>query len=167
MDKRYIDQPVGRAELSSLAALATVEETKFFARNPHLVESYGGRLIAAALCQGAALQYLGRGYGVNDFDIYFFYSQNPAKLRLLRAVKGIRAAVGAFDNIRVDFIRTVVPPDPRKGDLKKVETLRAFLKESPTANAAYLAQKAVVGILPDNLFGLVIWECPVELGSTG
>jgi hypothetical protein len=53
-------------------------------------------------------QYLGPGYGVNDFDVHFFYLQNPRKPRLTRARKRIVADVVSFDNIAVDFLRTIV-----------------------------------------------------------
>ena len=60
-EKIYIQRPVGRAELDALAALARDEERAFFERNPHLIQPYRSRLVAAALCQGAALQYLDIG----------------------------------------------------------------------------------------------------------
>jgi hypothetical protein len=159
MWKRYIDRPVGRAELESLQALARAEKESFFARNPHLVQAYADRFIGVALCQGAALQYLGRGYGVNDFDLHFFYAQNPAKPRLARAVKSTWATVGCFENFRVDFIRTVVPPCVgASAQEDRVELLRAFLRKPPTENARHLAQKGVIGLLPEELFHKVIWE---------
>ena len=68
----YIKQPVTLTELEDLAKHAVEEEEAFFKRNPHLVELYRQRLILVALCQGAALQFLDRGYGVKDFDIHFF-----------------------------------------------------------------------------------------------
>jgi hypothetical protein len=57
--KHYIRRRVGQAELESLVMLAEAEEKRFFSDNPHLKRPYRKRLIAAALCQGAALQYLG------------------------------------------------------------------------------------------------------------
>jgi hypothetical protein len=155
--KHYIRRRVGQAELESLVMLAEAEEKRFFSDNPHLKRPYRKRLIAAALCQGAALQYLGRGYGVNDFDVHFFYSQNPQKLRLTRAVKRIRATVGSFKDIPVDFIRTVIPARMCSPGQDGVELLRAFLGKTPTDNARYLAKKAVIGLLPRKLLGRTIW----------
>ena len=109
MSKTYLQQPVTTLELRDLARLAREEENAFFARNPHLVASYRDRFVAADLCQGAALQFVGRGYGVADFDIHFFYRQNPAKPRLSRAVKRLTANVGDFDRAPIDFVRTVMP----------------------------------------------------------
>jgi hypothetical protein len=113
--------------------------------------------MAVALCQGAALQFLRRGYGVNDFDVHFFYAQNPEKPRLSRAVKRVIADVGAFQGAPVDFIRTVVPEGVASGARDTVEQLRNFLRRQPTANARHLAEKAVVGLLPRELFGETIW----------
>lgn len=77
---------------------AKAEEAAFFERNPHLVRPYRDRLIAVALCQGAALQYVRRGYGVNDFDVNVFDSQNPQKPKLARAKKRVYSDVGRFKN---------------------------------------------------------------------
>ena len=159
MPKHYVQRPVGRSELHALTALAKAEETAFFRRNPHLVRPYRDRLIAVALCQGAALQYLRRGYGVNDFDVHFFYSQNPQKRKLTRAKKRMHADVSRFKIVPVDFLRTVVP-----ARVKVVRTagrlaiLEAFLQQRPTPNARHLAEKAVVGLIPKAMFGVIVWQ---------
>ena len=158
MAKTYVQQEVTTVELRDLATLARQEESEFFVRNPHLSEPYRDRLIAAALCQGAALQFMGCGYGVADFDIHFFYRQNPSKPRLCRAVKRITANVGNFKHAPIDFVRTVVPSSlcgSYEGDAEPL--LRAFLHQKPTSNAKYLSQKAVVGLIPEALFGRIIW----------
>jgi hypothetical protein len=92
----YIDHPVSWAELRDLRTITIGEEIRFFDCNRHLSQAYRDRLIAVALCQGAALQYLQCGYGVKDFDVHFFYSQNPAKPRLSRAVKSSWAMLALF-----------------------------------------------------------------------
>jgi hypothetical protein len=159
MPKRYVQRPVGQAELQALTKLARAEEAAFFERNPHLVRPYRDRLIAVALCQGAALQYLRRGYGVNDFDVHFFYSQNPQKPRLTRASKRMHSAVGRFKNMPVDFLRTVVPARVKVArTAKPLAILEAFLQQTPTPNARHLAEKAVVGLMPKAMFGVIIWQ---------
>ncbi|MGH7428969.1 MAG: hypothetical protein ACREJ4_11540, partial [Candidatus Methylomirabilaceae bacterium] len=60
--------------LRQLARIAEDAQRAFFARRPTNV--YRDRFIAAALCQGAALHYLGLGTGVKDFDIHLFYKQH-------------------------------------------------------------------------------------------
>ena len=157
-NKNYVQRPVKVSELESLATLAVAEEADFFRRNPHLIEPYRDRLVGVALCQGAALQFLGRGYGVNDFDLHFFYRQNPDKPQLSRAVKRIRANVGSFPNVAVDFVRTVMPWRLQGVEpLESVELIRAFLRQPPTDRARHLTKKAVVGLIPQRMFGVVIW----------
>jgi hypothetical protein len=158
MSKRYIQRTVGQAEIESLATIAKNEEADFFKRNPHLVEPYRSRLAAVALCQGgAALQYLGRGYGVNDFDLHFFYRQNLDKLRLSRSVRRIFTTVGSFEDAPVDFVRTLVPWQLCDEFLNPAELVRAFLQRAWTSNAQHLAEKAVIGLLPEELFGVALW----------
>ncbi len=161
MVKNYVHRPVGQDELSSLAALAKAEEESFFSRNPHLVKSYRHRLLVVALCQGAALQYLGRGYGVNDFDLHFFYRQNPDKPRLSRTVKRVWATVGSCQSVPVDFVRTVRTSRLHEDQpLDTVKMVRAFLRHPPTDNARHLACKAVIGLAPQELYATVIWPQP-------
>jgi hypothetical protein len=158
MKKRYIQRAVGIAELRSLISLARAEEKAFFERNRHLARPYRDRLLAVALCQGAALQYLGCGYGVNDFDVHLFYAQNPKKPRLSRTVKRIYADVGAFPHWAVDFIRTVIPARRRTAKQSAIERIRAFLRERTSSNARHLSSKAVIGLLPRRYFATVLWQ---------
>ena len=158
MENSHINQPVTSNELRSLAKLAIAEEKAFFLRNPHLVGPYWQRLILVALCQGAALQYLGRGYGVKDFDVHFFYAQNPNKRRLSRAVKREYACVAAFSEMPIDFIRTIVPgAHPQLEPEAAIQTVREFLWSKPTSNADHLSQKAVIGLYPNEVFAEQIW----------
>jgi hypothetical protein len=154
----YRQVPVEDGELRSLVTLAKAEESDFFKRNPHLVKPYRGRLIAVALCHGAALQYLRCGYGVKDFDVHFFYSQNPDKPRLSRAVKRIHGTVGRFNSVPVDFIRTVIPEQPSGKQRSIEEQIQSFLDTRPTANATHLSKKAVIGLYPSKIFGTTLWR---------
>jgi hypothetical protein len=91
---------------------------------------------------------------VNDFDVHYFYSQNPKKPRLSRSVKRVWTSVGGFEHVAVDFVRTVIPGvrgfDP-------FDTVQIFLRDRPTPNARHLAKKAVIGVFPRRLFRVVIW----------
>jgi hypothetical protein len=162
MATNYIDKMVGRDELSSLREIALAEEQSFFRRNPHLIGPYRDRLIGVALCQGAALQYVGGGKGVKDFDVHFFYRQNPAKRRLSRPVKRIICAVGQFPRLPVDFIRTVIPMHVESGSACPARIIRAFLRTRPTKNARHLAEKPVVGLYPKRIFAVVLWPPQVS-----
>jgi len=93
---------------------------------------------------------------VKDFDVHFFYAQNPAKPRLSRTVKRIFSTVGRFDGVAVDFIRTVVPVE--RSMRSTADRIRLFLEQRPTANAQHLARKGVVGLLPATLFSKVLWR---------
>ena len=98
---------------------------------------------------------------LNDFDVHFFYMQNPRKPRLTRALKRIVTDVVSFDNIAVDFLRTVVPvriKGPRPTGVMTL--LRTFLEQAPTPNAKHLARKAVVGLFPREIYGKTIWPSP-------
>jgi len=104
-----------------------------------------------------ALQYLGQGHGVKDFDIHFFYLQNPAKPRLSRAVRRMTAEIGAFSSIPVDFVRTIIPLGQAHAQASSVEQVRRFLGSARTQNALHLARQPVIGLLPDGLFSVIIW----------
>lgn len=95
---------------------------------------------------------------MNDFDIHYFYAQNIRKPRLSRTVVHIRTKVGAFANVPVDFIRTVVPrAAPSRSPHRTVNQLRRFLSHRETSNAAHLATKAVIGLWPISIFEKTIW----------
>lgn len=161
MTTNRINRPVGIAELRTLTEFAMAEESDFFIRNPHLVAPYRDRLLMVALCQGAALQYLGRGDGVKDFDVHFFYAQNPEKLRLSRPVKRITADIGAFRGIGVDFLRAAVPRTaPGLDASETVRAIRVYLERAPTPRPRHLKKKAVIGLHPDDVFGQQVWPMP-------
>jgi len=144
--------------LRLLASLAEKEREDFFRRNPSAASLYRDRFVAAALCQGAALHFLGRGKGVKDLDVHIFYIQHPKRRQLSRAVYSVTHEFPEFGPRRVDFVRSVVPERiVAAGGGNPVRVLRAFLDEEPTTNAYYLAQKAVIGLLPDFMFGTVVW----------
>lgn len=157
----YINQPVTARELCDLARLAAVEEEEFFVRNPHLSKPYQQHLILVALCQGAALQYLGCGYGVKDFDVHFFYAQNPEKKILSRATKEVCACIGAFPVLPIHFMRAVMPETQPCLEVGAAsQAVREFLRNKPTKRAYHLSKKAVIGIYPTEMFGIEIWRSP-------
>ena len=157
----YINQSVTVRELRDLARLAAVEEEAFFVSNPHLSKPYQQRLILVALCQGAALQYLGCGYGVKDFDVHFFYAQNPEKKILSRATKEVCARIGAFPVLPIHFMRAVMPEtQPCLEAEAAIQAVREFLLNKPTTRACHLSKKAVIGLYPAEMFGIEIWQSP-------
>lgn len=143
--------------LKRLAAIADTERQAFFDRNPRQIDRYRDRYLCTALCQGAALHFLGRGDGVKDFDVHFFYRQNPEHPMMARGAKAERAEFNDFGVKEVHFLRTVVPPEYVEDSEGIVEALHCFLEETPTSNARHLAKKAVIGLHPKSLFERVIW----------
>jgi len=169
--------PVGRSykelnekHLRALAEIAEKERNDFFTRNPRQIAFYKNRFLAAALCQGAALHYLGLGNGVKDFDIHFFYEQHPVRKQMARAVRSVIIDVPDHGRRQVDFIRTVVPPRfVAEGKDNVSVVIRKFLEGRPTQNARRLANKAVIGLIPEASFAMVIWrganrESPTSVG---
>jgi hypothetical protein len=72
--------------------------------------------------------------------------------------------VGRFKNMPVDFLRTVVPARVKVARTAgRHVILEAFLQQTPTPNARHLAEKAVVGLMPKAIFGVIIWQ-PADPG---
>lgn len=162
--------PITPEHLRLLSRLAGEEREAFFERNPTQIPLYRDRFIAAALCQGAALHYLGKGDGVKDFDIHLFYVQHPDRGQMARTVRSIRVEVPGFGPRKIDFIRTVVPGRLIQGPSgDRVVTLRRFLEVGQTKNARHLAEKAVIGLIPEAILGMVVWPGPYggNTNSTG
>lgn len=150
--------PITPEHLTLLANIANEEQDAFFRRNQHTVSFYRDRFLAAALCQGAALHYIGQGQGVKDVDIHFFYKRHPDKPRLSRAVYSIQTVLPAFGVRDIDFVRTLVPEQMvTDAYTDPIAIIRAFLEKQPTANSQYLAEKAVIVLLPERLIGTIAW----------
>lgn len=62
-------EPICISDLSRLGELAAGDRASFFRRNPDTARLYADRLVAVALCQGAALHFLHGQNGVKDFDV--------------------------------------------------------------------------------------------------
>ena len=155
--------PVRKRHLRFLAQVTKIEREAFFRRNPSQVSRYRNRFLAAALCQGAALHYLNRKNGVKDFDIHLFYVQHPKHKQMSRAVKPVIMEVPDFGIREIDFIRTVVPERFDHGAEDPVASvLQRFLERRPTSNARFVAEKAVIGLIPEHLFARVVWPLQVS-----
>ena len=145
--------------LRSLAAVAAQAHEDFFVRRPRNV--YRRRFIAAALCQGAALHYIGLGTGVKDLDIHLFYLQHHRQKQVARARKVRWIKAKGFGSRRVDILRTVVPPRAlSRQSQNPIKVLREYLSARPTNTGRRLAEKPVIGLIPRRIFGRVIWPKP-------
>jgi len=117
--------------------------------------------MCVALCQGAALHYLDRTTGINDFDVYTFYRRHPAKDWYGRRIKRRDFGDPKFGQSldRPEFVGRRVDCCARSIDVasrEDVETaLRRYLREGRTKTATLLAAKAVVLLEPN--CGRVVW----------
>jgi hypothetical protein len=130
----------------------------------YLPISYADRILCTALCQGAALHYLNGEAVVQDFDVYTFYAQHPARrwYARRRAVYDFGAPKFGQSADRLHFVgRRVnvwgraIPAEP--GD-NPVAAVRAYLAVGATETARRLAQKAVVLLAPAEELGTIVWS---------
>lgn len=154
-------EPITAQDLRRLDEIARQDRARFFQEHPPWAALYGDRVLCVALCQGAALHYLDSATGINDFDVYTFYRQNPEGVWCHRRKTFYDFGLAKFGQSvdhphwvgrRVDCLgRSLVvePGDDPPG------ALRRYLRQRRSDTARYLAQKAVV--LLDPQCGRVIW----------
>lgn len=154
MDDRAME-PLTKAHLSHLGAIAAQDRKGLFLRCPHLA-FYRERLLCVALCQGGALHYIDGRNGVKDLDVWSFYAAGPGPQfpprRKAHAAYPGSGLTGWSE--RVDllgrYIDLLSDPDP-------VAHLLHYLRTRPTRSAQHLAEKAVVLIEPAARLGEAIW----------
>jgi hypothetical protein len=162
---------IGLADLLRLAELAADAEAELFARNPARSGRYTGRLIARALCQGAALHYVDGRNGIKDFDVWSFYTQHddgpfPPRWRGTRDFGPSKFGrfpgdPTRYTGRRVDLLGRSLPvaagTDP-------ADAIHCYLAAAKTKSARELAAQAVVFIDPANRAGEVVWPKPRQHG---
>src|SRR5437879_1734019 len=141
---------ISRDDLQRLLDLAIADRTSFFRRHPNWARLYAARVVAVALCQGAAVHFcLGQG-GINDFDVYTFYAEHPqrrwyAKRHAIADFGdpkfGQSSTHPHFSGRRVDLLSRSLHMAP---DADAVSAIHAYLRSKRTLTARLLAQKAVV-----------------------
>jgi hypothetical protein len=161
---------IAREDLERLAQIAAEDLSDFFSRHPDWAAQYQDRVLATALCQGAALHYLRGEAGINDFDVYTFFAQHPARSWYAKRNKtadfgepkfGTSVDQPHFVGRRVDLLGRSL--DVRTGS-EPAEAIRDWLR-SGKGSAAHLARKAVVLLSPAERMGEVVWpenENPVH-----
>ena len=75
-ETEYSMEKIDKADLDRLASLAERNRNAFFARRGRW-GIYQDRIVAVALCQGAALHFVDGKSGVKDFDVWTFYAKHP------------------------------------------------------------------------------------------
>jgi hypothetical protein len=143
--------------------IAGADRERFFVRNPRWARLYRERVIAVALCQGAALHYVDGRNGVRDFDVWTFYEQHPEAQFPFRRHQvqdfgpskfGRHPEATSLRGRAVDLFGRSIPAST-SGDV--IAAVRAYLNGRSTESARRLALKAVVLLDPGPLRGVVVW----------
>ena len=154
---------ITKSDLRKLLTLARSDIEAFFARNPSYKE-YEGQEVLVALCQGGALHYLDKKNGVKDFDIWFFYPLKTKNLPYRR--RGVVdfgvSKFGAHPKAKAKGYRgrtvdVLMRSDAYFSDNKPESAIVNYLKCKNSKTANLLAQKAVIGLYPEKLFGTKLW----------
>jgi hypothetical protein len=155
-------QRITREDLQRLAQIAADDLSDFFSRHSDWAAQYQDRVLATALCQGAALHYLRGEIGINDFDVYTFFAQHRARPWYAQRNKtadfgnpkfGTSVDQPHFVGRRVDLLGRSL--DVRTGS-EPCEAIRDWLRGGK-GSAAYLASNAVVLLSPVERMGEVVW----------
>jgi hypothetical protein len=164
-------EKITTADLQRLARIAIEDREAFFEKDSSWGELYRDRVLAIALCQGAAGHYVYGEGGVNDFDVYTFYEDNPA--RHWYAKRNPSADFGDpkfgqtvdkpnYVGRRVDLLGRGIkyrrPEDP-------AAAICRWLRTDKGTSAPLLAQKPVVLLAPEERVGEIIWN-PDAVRST-
>jgi hypothetical protein len=160
--------PIEKADLLRLAEIARKDQKQFFEENPKWKKAYGNRYLCTALCQGAAMHFLdcknGKKdkRGINDFDVYTFYQNNPMKRWYSKRIKAYDFGNPKFGlslhksksyiGRRVDCMGRGI--SVYKGE-SMLSALKNYLEHSKTRTARELAEKAVVLLYPE--CGKIVW----------
>lgn len=147
---------ISEEDLERLQELAIEEHENFFKRNPHLKEAYHNSLMGIALCQGAALHYINHITGINDFDIWLFYKEDPKTKFWCRHRKSIE---NGYKGRRIDFLRRAIKRDLCDRNFDDSEKcIMEYLLKRDTETKRLLLKKAIVSLFPDRIFGKVMWS---------
>jgi hypothetical protein len=165
-------EPITRDDLVRLADIARADREDRFERKPRWRYLYADRILAVALCQGAALHFVNGRNGVKDFDVWTFYSASleapfPARWRTVRDFGSPKFGQTAdhpnYVGRRVDLIGRSV--DASRHD-DPVMAVRRYLSAGRTESARLLAAKAVVLLEPSRWLGEIVWPLGVFRASS-
>ena len=155
-------EKITQLDLKKLYSLASADIERFFERNSKYKKLYHGKEALVALCQGAALHYIDNKNGVKDFDVWFFYPKNELSLPYRRRGEvdfgpskfGRHPKKTQYTGRTIDVLmRSEASFDNGSAEQGIVN----YLSRSKTKTAKLLAQKAVVGLYAENVFGKVLW----------
>lgn len=150
-------------DLLCLREIAAEDRSNVFRTRSDFAKVYADRLIAVALCQGAACHYVNGTNGVKDFDIWTFYADKPGRpVNARRKVSrdfgrskfGTHPSDTNYLGRRVDLFMRAIKCD---ANADPVIAIRDYLTVCKTKSAAYLSEKAVVLLEPLQQLGEVVW----------
>ena len=150
-------------DLRRLGEIAATDRKDFLGRYPDFANQYAERLVAVALCQGAALHFVNGQNGIKDFDVWTFYSESKARrINARRRVSrdfgpsrfGVHPEDTGYRGRRVDLMMRGIPIASAGNAIEAIDN---YLRTSGTSTTRHLSQKAVVLIEPRELMGTVAW----------
>ena len=161
---RYSYDKIDEADLLRLLAIARQDREDFFRAHSDWAALYADRLIATALCQGAAMHYVNGKAGINDFDVYSFYASHPQRAWYAKRLKNADFGdpkFGVSELTKPGYIGRRVDLMGRGISVKlgtdPVFAIRHFLRTDRGVTARELAKKAVVILEPEHLLGVIAW----------
>jgi hypothetical protein len=157
--------PITADDLERLAAIAAEDRARFFAAYPKYAP-FAHHVLCTALCQGAAAHYLWGKRGINDFDVYTFFSHVPGLRWYPKRIQpwdfgdpkfGRSVGWEMYVGRRVDLLGREL--DVAAGE-DVVSAIRRYLRAGRTDTARALAKRAVVLLDPPDRRGEVVWPPP-------
>lgn len=155
-------EPIAGEDLARLAEIAREALGDLIQRKPRWAP-YRDRLLAIALCQGAACHYRDRRTGVKDFDVWLFFAEIPGQRFPYRWRACWDFGPSRFGRTpgfwgvgrRVDILgRSLRVPQ----DADPAETIREYLQKGKGESPKKLREKAVILLYPPERLGEVVWE---------
>lgn len=152
------------SDLQRLADIAEQDRLSFFSFYPDWAKQYQDRVLGVALCQGAAMHFVDKTTGVQDFDVYTFYARHPARPWYAKRMKhgdfglpkfGKSHGMSDYVGRRVDLMGRSLDVPPGTDPAIAIRTWLASGR--PGSSAGYLATKAVVLLSPHGRRGEVVW----------
>lgn len=154
-------------DLERLAKIAEEDRKEYVDNHPKRAP-LKRRILAVALCQGAALHFLNNANGIKDFDVWTFYTARPSLSYPPRRIThrdfggpkfGRSPNWNHFVGRRVDLLGRSIAS--RTGESCLI-AIRRYLSNGRTESARRLAEKAVILLEPKAMRGQVVWPIDVK-----
>ncbi len=134
----------------------SVELPRFLSMKEEKYSVYRDKLIAIALCQGAALHFIDKKNGVKDIDVWFFFEEDekvkiPHRNNMLKSycIECPNFGVKRIDCLKKMISLTIIG---MAGSKDPLQVLRTYLKHAGTQTAYFLSQKPCIILYPNSYF---------------